>query len=72
MGAIVNQWNIDMCPLVDNSAHDKEPQNRRSFSHFLQEPAAHVLNNIHTFPVAICNAVVPTFQTNQIEKNKEQ
>ncbi|VTT28350.1 Uncharacterised protein [Klebsiella pneumoniae] len=61
-----------MRPLVDQRPHDKQAENRRPLSQFLQEAAAHIANDIDTFTVAISHAVVAHQQAHQVKQDKEQ
>lgn len=47
-----------MDSFIDQGAHDKEAEDRRSFRQFLQEAATHILNDIQSFFIAVRDAVV--------------
>ncbi|MNR50696.1 hypothetical protein D3C85_1702540 [compost metagenome] len=66
-----HQRDIHVRPLVNQCPHDKQAENRRSFRQFLQEAAAHVVNDIHPFAVAVGHAVIAGQQAHQVEQDEE-
>ena len=61
-----------MRPLVNQCPHHKQAENRRAFRQLLQEAAAHIVNDIDPFFVAVRHAVIAEQQTHQIEQHEEQ
>ena len=61
-----------MRPLVNQRPHHKQAENRRPLGQFLQEAAAHILNDVHALTVAVGHAVVTGQQTYRVEQDKEQ
>lgn len=67
-----HQRDIYVRPLVDQRAHDKQAENGRPFRQFLQEAAAHVVDDVHPFTVTVGHAVIAGQQAHQVEQHEEQ